>query len=100
MLRSDIDLISVDDHVIEHPNVWQDRLPTQLKDRGPRVEEREGIPVWVYDGRNYPPLGLDAVAGDDPTKFQLRTKPFRDMRRGCYDPKARIVDMDEDGVAA
>ena len=100
MLRSDVDLISVDDHVIEHADVWQDRLPGRLKPRGPRVEERDGIPVWVYDGRDYPPLGLDAVAGDDPSKFTLKTKPFKDMRPGCYDPKARIADMDRDGVAA
>lgn len=100
MLPKDADLISVDDHVIEHANVWQDRLPSRLRERGPRVDERDGIPVWVYDGRDYPPLGLDAVAGDDPTKFKLSTKAFRDMRPGCYDPKQRIADMDVDGVAA
>src|SRR3954447_13375704 len=97
MLLSDVDLISVDDHVIEHADVWQDRLPARIKERGPRVDERNGIPVWVYDGRDYPPLGLDAVAGDDPTNFTLKTKPFKDMRPGCYDPTARIADMDTDG---
>ena len=30
-------LISVDDHVIEHANVWQDRLPQKYRDVGPRV---------------------------------------------------------------
>jgi predicted TIM-barrel fold metal-dependent hydrolase len=54
----------------------------------------------VYDGRDYPPLGLDAVAGDDPSKFTLSTKPFEDMRPGCYDPNSRVADMDIDGVTA
>ena len=31
-------IISVDDHVIEPPNVWQDRLPAKYKDVGPRVD--------------------------------------------------------------
>jgi predicted TIM-barrel fold metal-dependent hydrolase len=100
MLPPETQLISVDDHVIEHRDVWQDRLPAKLKERGPRVDMRDGIPVWVYDGRDYKPLGLDAVAGDDPSKFKLSTKSFEAMRPGCYDPKARIADMDEDGITA
>lgn len=100
MLPSDAKLISVDDHVIEHAGVFEDRLAARWREAGPRVEERDGIPVWVYEGRDYPPLGLDAVAGDDPSKFSLSTKPFADMRPGCYDPKARLADMDADGVFA
>ena len=38
MLPPDTQLISVDDHVIEHRDVWQDRLPAKLKERGPRVD--------------------------------------------------------------
>ena len=33
-------IISVDDHVIEPPNVWQDRLPAKYKEIGPRVGAR------------------------------------------------------------
>ena len=28
-------IISVDDHVIEHPMVWQDRLAEQHREQGP-----------------------------------------------------------------
>jgi len=34
-------VISVDDHVIEPPNVWQDRLPEKFKAIGPRIERRK-----------------------------------------------------------
>ena len=34
-------IISVDDHVIEPPNVWQDRLPDKFKAVGPRLERRK-----------------------------------------------------------
>ena len=30
-------LVSVDDHVIEPPNVWVDRLPARYRDAGPRM---------------------------------------------------------------
>lgn len=100
MLPSDAKLISVDDHVIEHARVFEDRLSARWRAAGPRVQMREGIPVWVYEGRDYPPLGLDAVAGDDPSKFSLSSKPFKEMRPGCYDAKARLSDMDADGVFA
>ena len=31
-------IISVDDHVVEPANVWTDRLPAGLRERGPRIE--------------------------------------------------------------
>ena len=34
-------IISVDDHVIEPPHVWQDRLPEKFKAVGPRIERRK-----------------------------------------------------------
>ena len=100
MLPDDAPLISVDDHVIEHQNVWQDRLPAKWLDVAPKVVPEDGIPIWHFEDRRYPPLGLDAVAGDDPTEFKLTPKAFELMRPGCYDPAARLADMDEDGVHA
>jgi predicted TIM-barrel fold metal-dependent hydrolase len=100
VLPDDTRLISVDDHIIEHRHVWQDRLPARFRAAGPHVVDDDGIPVWVYEDRRYPPLGLDAVAGDDPSEFKLSAKAFEAMRPGCYDPVARLADMDEDGVWA
>ena len=37
MLEKDVQIISVDDHVIEHPNVWTDRLPAKFKEAGPNL---------------------------------------------------------------
>ena len=42
-------IISVDDHVVEPPNVWQDWLPSEFKDRGPKVVRR-GIAGIDYVG--------------------------------------------------
>src|SRR6201986_4736057 len=32
-------IISVDDHVVEPPQLWQDRLPAKMRAQGPRVQQ-------------------------------------------------------------
>jgi len=99
-------LISVDDHLIEHPKVWQDRLPAKYRETGPRIIEQplgEGLPdaqMWIYEDRIYPYIGLNAVAGKKPEEYGLEPVRYDDMIPGCYDPKARVADMDIDGVEA
>jgi predicted TIM-barrel fold metal-dependent hydrolase len=104
MLPADARLISVDDHLIEHPRVWYDRLPTGARDAGPRVVEPTSGPwtgqeVWQLEGREYPTMKHYAIAGQDP---EGGTKPirYREMLPGCYDPKSRLADMNADGVWA
>ena len=46
MTSMQYDLFSVDDHIIEPPNVWMDRLPSKYKDVGPRVLRRPGHTPW------------------------------------------------------
>lgn len=101
MLPSDSKLISVDDHIIEPPHLWQDRLPRKYRTIGPRVvEQSDGSEAWVFEeqivrtlrGNTRTRPGLD----DDP----MGAARFSEMRPGCYDPKARLADMDLDGVWA
>src|SRR5688500_15798163 len=33
-------IISVDDHVVEPPHVWQEWLPEKWRERGPKVERK------------------------------------------------------------
>jgi predicted TIM-barrel fold metal-dependent hydrolase len=113
MLPSDAQVISVDDHVIEHPTVWQDRLPAKHREAGPRVITTEGRSVdplgnehvgrqqlWQYEGRSYPTIGLNAVAGKSKEEFGIEPISFDDMIPGCWDVQARVKDMDADGIQA
>ena len=56
--------------------------------------------AWVYEGRIYPYIGLNAVAGKRPEEYGVEPVRYDDMIPGCYDPKARVVDMDIDGIEA
>jgi predicted TIM-barrel fold metal-dependent hydrolase len=100
-LQDDMQIVSVDDHVIEHPKVWQDRLPAKYRDAGPQIiETDQGHQVWQYDGKIYPQMGLNAVAGKEPHEYGMDPVRYDDMIPGCYDPVARVKDMDLDGVQA
>ena len=44
-------IISVDDHLVEPPHLWQTWLPSKFKEKGPRVERRRlGEMIWVGGG--------------------------------------------------
>lgn len=99
---SDLDwLVSVDDHVLEPPNVWRDRLPARYRDEGPRlITDEAGEEHWVYEDRKVRTVGLAASAGRSKEQFSPDPVPYSEMRAGCYDSVARLEDMDRAGVLA
>src|ERR1700761_9248108 len=91
-------MISVDDHILEPPGVWQDRMPAKYKDAAPKMVTEGGEEFWRYEGRLFPISGLSAAAGKRTQDISPHALRYADMRPGCYNPKERIVDMDEAGV--
>ena len=93
-------LISVDDHILEPPHLWVDRVAAKDRDRAPHMEVHDGMDYWVYDGKRFPSSGLSAVVGKSKEEFSPEPLSYADMRPGCYDPVARLEDMDRSGVLA
>src|SRR5436190_15490598 len=94
-----ITVISVDDHVVEPPHMFEGRLPDALQPRAPRVVETEsGRQVWEFDGQVFTQVGMNAQAGRD--DITLEPTRFDEMRPGCWQIDARIKDMDINGVWA
>jgi predicted TIM-barrel fold metal-dependent hydrolase len=105
VLTADTPIISVDDHIIEPPHVWETRLPARFREQGPRVVELEdGRQRWLYEGEAVATVdgatGLSALAGVELTERTRDPGRFENMRAGCYDPMGRLDDMDADGVLA
>jgi predicted TIM-barrel fold metal-dependent hydrolase len=101
MLPTSAQIVSVDDHVIEHPTVWADRLPQRLREAGPRVAMApDGNQTWIYEGEVAGNFALNAVAGKDPKDFGIDPRSYYDMLPGCHDISERIKDMDLEGVWA
>ena len=59
-----------------------------------------GDDVWVYDGRQFPNIGLNAVAGRPRDEYGMDPTSYDEMRPGCWDVDARIGDMNANGVLA
>src|SRR2546429_1633817 len=92
-------LISADSHVNPPPDLWLRDAPAHLKDRVPRVEPTPDGDVWVVDQKASPVQGLTFMGGRDYKDFQPRVA-YKEMRPGSWDPKARLADMDQDGIWA
>jgi predicted TIM-barrel fold metal-dependent hydrolase len=94
-------VISVDDHLIEPPDMFDGRMPASLVDIAPRVVELEGgNQAWEYEGALYGNVGLNAVIGRPKDEWSMDPVRFDDMRKGCWDIHARVADMDIGGVWA
>ena len=114
-------IISVDDHVVEPPDLWSSRLPAALRERGPRivrqkirfagspqggngalgwVEDPDGdwCDVWYYDDLVSPFMMLSAAVGFEEVGFSVTT--FDQIRKGAWDRTERLADMDANHTEA
>lgn len=100
MRMEEMILISVDDHIVEPPDLFDGVAPARFADRMPRMVERDGINVWLYEDRAIPNIGLNAVAGRPREEYGMEPTALSQLRKGCYDVHARIEDMNVNGVLA
>ena len=114
-------IISVDDHIVEPPHLWDTWLPARFRDRGPKAERR-GIgemehigggtyrqsfdpdgpqaDCWVYEDLVYINKRHVAAVGFDRDDMTMSPITYDEMRPGCYEPTARIADNEANWVEA
>jgi predicted TIM-barrel fold metal-dependent hydrolase len=116
-------IISVDDHIIEPPTMFMDRLPAKYADRGPRIVRKYGTPkllsptrveileedgpnarwcdVWMYDDLQSPTFAGHAQARLLDMSLEPRTPvTYDEFEPGCYQQVPRLADMDTNHVEA
>lgn len=93
-------IISVDDHLVEPPDMFEGRLPSHLQDRAPRITDADGREIWEFDGQRHTQVGMNAVAGRRRDTRHFEPARFSEMRPGCYDVDERVRDMDIAGIWA
>jgi len=95
-------LIDADCHTVEPRHIWETWLPKEFRDRAPTVvKDEEGGDAWFF-GEDKPLmyLGLVATPGMRYEDIKWRGYTYETIRKGCWDGKARLEDMDIDGVDA
>ena len=95
-------LISADSHITEPPNVYVDYIETKYKDQAPYLRRDAERGDMFILGEELPPIpiGIIAAAGKNPTEIRFEGVQFEDMHKGGYEPNARILEQDRDGVSA
>jgi predicted TIM-barrel fold metal-dependent hydrolase len=91
--------ISVDDHLVEPPHLFDGHIPERYRDRAPRVTRQpDGSEVWEYEGTKIPNIGLNAVAGRPKEEYGIEPTAYAEMRKGCWDVHERVKDMNAGGI--
>lgn len=96
-------LISADSHVVEPPDLWQQRIDARFRPLAPRLVEDRGHHRWVVgQGVNLGSVGAPSQAGrryEDLSGLSLAAR-MEDVPDAAHDPNARIKAMAQDGVEA
>jgi predicted TIM-barrel fold metal-dependent hydrolase len=98
----DMILVSVDDHSIEPPDMYDRHLPEKFKSLAPKiVRNDQGIDLWVFQGQETStPFGMAATVGWPHDEWGFTPGSFTELRPGCFDIHERVRDMNANGVLA
>jgi predicted TIM-barrel fold metal-dependent hydrolase len=97
----DMIIISIDDHAIEPPDMFDAHVPAKHKDQAPRlVSDDKGCHHWVFEGKAVGMVGLNATVTWPKEEWGFNPSSLAEMRPGAYLLKERIRDMNRNGVLA
>ncbi|MEE6139543.1 amidohydrolase family protein [Mycobacterium sp. 050128] len=101
MTKDDMILISVDDHIVEPPDMFKDHLPKKYVEEAPRlVHNPDGSDSWQFRDVVIPNVALNSVAGRPKEEYGLEPQGLDEIRPGCYNVDERIKDMNAGGIFA
>jgi predicted TIM-barrel fold metal-dependent hydrolase len=102
MRMDDMILVSIDDHSIEPPDMYERHVPAKWRDQAPKlVRSDEGYDMWVFQGQaTSTHFGMAATVGWPSEEWGWDPGTFSEMRPGCFDVHERVRDMNANGVLA
>ncbi len=102
MQHEDMILVSVDDHIIEPPDLFDQHIPAKWRGREPRLvtHVEQGTQGWEWEGGASTSTFINAVVTLPKDEWGFDPSSLAEIRPGCYDVKERVRDMDANGVLA
>ncbi|MFV9634928.1 amidohydrolase family protein [Mycobacterium neumannii] len=99
MNKDEMILISVDDHIVEPPDMFKNHLPKKYIDEAPRlVHNPDGSDTWQFRDTVIPNVALNAVAGRPKEEYGLEPQGLDEIRPGCWQVDERVKDMNAGGI--
>jgi predicted TIM-barrel fold metal-dependent hydrolase len=98
MEMNDLILVSVDDHLVEPADVFENHVPAAFRDSAPKLIREPSADYWMYGDRKIRNVAMNAVAGRPPEEYGFEPAKMNGMRRGCWDIHDRIDDMNANGI--
>jgi predicted TIM-barrel fold metal-dependent hydrolase len=95
------EIVSADSHIIEPPDLWEEWLAPEFRDRAPKlVKDEEGGDAWSFgDGGKPAPIGLVTVtAGRSHEQLRWTGARYATINQGCFEATARVKEMLTDGL--
>jgi predicted TIM-barrel fold metal-dependent hydrolase len=97
----DLIILSIDDHTVEPPDLFEHHLPAKYRDRAPRlVSDESGKEHWEFEGKEFGISGLNATVSWPKEEWGLNPSALAEMRPATYLIDERIRDMNRNGVLA
>ncbi len=100
MRMEDMVLVSIDDHIVEPPDLFEGRLPAKHQADAPKYVPgggAAGTGAWLFQGEETGYAGLGSVAGWPQKEWGIDPVGYEEMRPGVYDVAQRVRDMDANG---
>ena len=103
MQMDDMILVSIDDHMVEPPDMYKNHVPAKWQDQAPKVvrndagHRRVGVPGRGDRRRRsaWPP-----PSGWPREEWGFNPGSYTELRPGCFDVHERVRDMNANGVLA
>ena len=90
-------IVDADAHVNPSHDMWADYLPANMREHAPQLEHGEDCDYIVFEGNRRKLNLISAQGGREGKDFKMHGRAA-DARSGGWMPKARLEDMDEDGI--
>ncbi|OYU03074.1 MAG: hydrolase [Sphingomonadaceae bacterium PASS1] len=90
-------IVDADAHVNPSHDMWADYLPADFRALAPQLEHGEDCDYIVFEGTRRKLNLISAQGGREGKDFKMHGRAS-DARAGGWMPKARLDDMDTDGI--
>jgi len=101
MKVEDMIMVSIDDHIVEPPDMFKNHVPKKYQELAPKsIVDENGYEQWWFQGNSMGTIGLNAVVGWPNEEWGTNPTTFAEMRPGAYDIHDRVRDMNRNGILA